>query len=236
MPQFNDDIYIGGARVLIPPDRSNSSPMDAGVGPVGRIFVWDVVPALANANNIVANATPGGAGNLPLNAGTGTTKVLAQDGYSAAIVLDTPRAISCGATTGAAPFMIYGLDVYGQPMTELLAAAGTGKKAFKVITRISVGAAGTAVNVGTADIIGMPFKLADKSYIVSALYGGAVVPLANFNVADNGPSTNTTGDVRGTVGGQAMDGLKRLVVVQALSAIQAGPNATRLGAVGVPQA
>jgi hypothetical protein len=237
MPKWSDDIYLGGAKIPVPADPTNPSPITEGVGPLGRVYIVDAVPAVATANNIVANATPTGPGDLPLNpAPTGGATVRVGSDNKPQIVLDYARAVTCGATTGAAPFTVWGLDQYGQPMSELFAAAGTGKKAFKVITRITVGAAGTAVNVGTADILGLPFRLVDKGYILAANYGGAAVPLANFNLADSTTATQTTGDVRGTIGGSAMDGVKRLVVALALSGIQCGPNATRLGAVGVPQA
>jgi hypothetical protein len=50
------------------------------------------------------------------------------------------------------------------------------------------------------------------------------------------PATTTTGDVRGTfLPTTAADGVKRLVMTIALPAIAVGPNATRIGAVGVNQ-
>jgi hypothetical protein len=51
------------------------------------------------------------------------------------------------------------------------------------------------------------------------------------------PATNITGDVRGTYyPSSATNGIKRLVVVIALPGIASGPNATRIGALGVTQA
>lgn len=236
MPQFNDDIYVGGARVLIPPDPANSSPMDTGVGPLGRIYVWDAVPVAPLANNIALAQAPAGPGNLVLTPGVGVTRRLAQDGFSGLLVLDVPRNVVIAATTGGAPFTIYGFDQYGQPMTETLAAAGAGKKAFKSVARVSAGAAGTVITVGTGNVLGFPWALKDLGYIVSQKFAGvadAAVPL----LADATAATATTGDVRGTiVPSSAPDGVKRLVIVIAMAAIQAGPNATRLGAVGVPQA
>jgi hypothetical protein len=49
-------------------------------------------------------------------------------------------------------------------------------------------------------------------------------------------ATTTTGDVRGTyLPSSAPDGVKRLVMTIALPAIAVGPNATRIGALGVNQ-
>jgi hypothetical protein len=50
-------------------------------------------------------------------------------------------------------------------------------------------------------------------------------------------ATTSTGDVRGTfTPTTASDGIKRLVMTIALPGIAVGPNATRVGALGVTQA
>ena len=50
-------------------------------------------------------------------------------------------------------------------------------------------------------------------------------------------ATTTTGDVRGTFApSSAADGIKRAVVTVAVPGIAVGPNATRVGALGVTQA
>jgi hypothetical protein len=60
---------------------------------------------------------------------------------------------------------------------------------------------------------------------------------ATVAVAVTTTATTTTGDVRGTVApSSAADGAKRLVVAVLLPALAAGPNATRVGALGVTQA
>ena len=51
------------------------------------------------------------------------------------------------------------------------------------------------------------------------------------------PATSTTGDVRGTyTPSTATNGVRRLVLSLAVPAIAVGPNATRIGALGVNQA
>ena len=67
-------------------------------------------------------------------------------------------------------------------------------------------------------------------------------------MADNGgtfvaadatsPATNLTGDVRGTFApsGNAANGSRRLVIAIGLTAVQAGPTATQVGAIGVTPA
>lgn len=236
MPKYTDDLYLGGAKIPLPGDPANSSPMVEGVGPLGRVYVFDAVPLAPQSNNIVANASPAAGGDLTLNtAGIGVTVRVGPDNKPQ-IVLDTPRAVSIAATTGGAPFTVYGFDQYGAPMTEVFAATGTGKKAFKVISRVAVAAAGTVINVGASSMIGLPWRLTDLGYLISLYWAGAVLTPTAVVLADSTAATGITGDVRGTVGVTAPDGIKRLVMVTALSGIQCGPNATRLGAVGVPQA
>jgi hypothetical protein len=46
------------------------SPMEVGVGPLGREYVWDLIPQTLQAANIAASQTPAAAGNLTLTAGT----------------------------------------------------------------------------------------------------------------------------------------------------------------------
>ena len=58
-----------------------------------------------------------------------------------------------------------------------------------------------------------------------------------FVAADTATATTTTGDVRGTyTPATASDGIVRTVMTIALPAIAVGPNATRVGALGVTQA
>ena len=43
MPQFSDDLFLGTAVTGMGANIGDPSPMTQGVGPVGRIYVWDVV-------------------------------------------------------------------------------------------------------------------------------------------------------------------------------------------------
>jgi hypothetical protein len=75
--------------------------MEVGVGPLGRVFVWDVIPQALQAANIAASQTPAAAGNLTLTAGTSAKSVVRTDGTTV-IQLDTPRALSITTGTAAA--------------------------------------------------------------------------------------------------------------------------------------
>jgi len=89
-------IYTQGQAILGDP-----SLMDTGVGPLGRIYVFDVVPLTANAANICASQTPTTAGSLALltTSTLGGKRVTRADGQTVT-QLDTPRALS--VTTGTA--------------------------------------------------------------------------------------------------------------------------------------
>jgi hypothetical protein len=248
MPQFSDDLFLGTAQTYMGVNTNSAlgdpSPMDLGVGPVGRIYVWDTVPAAKAANNLVTSTTPATAGSLTLTAGAGVTAVVLNSGATA-YQLDVPRAVSVTAAALATTrnFTVSGFDYYGQAMSEVIACtAGStvnGLKAFFQITGITVsGGTSTAITVGTTDIIGSPVRFNNKGYIARCGWNGALAEdAATVVVADATTATTTTGDVRGTVvPSSACDGSKRLVVAILLTAIQCGPNATRAGALGVTQA
>jgi hypothetical protein len=74
------------------------APMSLGVGPLGRVFVWDTIPQAAGAAVVAASQTPAAAGNLTLTAGAGVTSVTTQ--YGTVLQLDVPRGVS--VSTGAA--------------------------------------------------------------------------------------------------------------------------------------
>lgn len=239
---FSDDLRIGPVQ-LPNADTSNPSPMSLGVGPVGRVYIFDVVPVTLQAAGIAASQTPGAAGNLTLTAGTGTTSVLRSDGATV-VQLDTPRCVTitaAGANT-AIP-TVYGYDQYGQPMSQTLAAPSTSTvtttKAFFQISRIAVSAAaGSALTAGFNDKLGLPLRVTDVGYVSSVKWAATLAADAGtFVAADTtSPATVSTTDVRGCyTPSSAANGSRRLVLQIALPALAVGPNATRVGAAGVDQ-
>lgn len=246
MPQFSDDLYLGNAP-LTPSDPLAIGPVvppgGRGVGPLGRVYVWDAVPAALNASALAASQTPGGAGNLVLTAAGDATVVVNGRGETVRS-LATPRALSitqAGAGT-IRNFTITGYDVYGQRMSEVITsvvgATTNGKKAFKQILSIAVdGATTTACNAGTTDILGIPVRVTDRGYASPRYNNTLAQDAGTLVVADTtSPATTVTGDVRGTyLPSSATDGVKRLVMFIATPAIAAGPSATRVGAFGVDQ-
>ena len=223
------------------------SPMPSGVGPLGRIYVFDVVPQAASTSNVAASQTPAAAGNLTLTAGAGVKSVVRTDGVTV-LQLDCPRALSVTTGTGttvSSNFTVSGYDFYGQPMSEVIVSGSVastttnGKKAFYQITTIAGSAATTSTIVmGTTQLIGLPVRVADGSYIAHVGWStGFAIDTGTLAIAATVTATSTTGDVRGTFSpSSAPDGIKRLVLGILLPAIAVGPNATRAGAFGVTQA
>lgn len=241
---ISDDIYLGpvfrgGAQ------SDGPSPMSRGIGPLGRVYIFDVVPLTLQTSGLATAQAVGAAGNLTLTAGTGVTASV-DAGGTTRYVLDTPRTVSidsanAGDTTQTAT--VYGYDVYGQSMSEAVTLNGTTEvytlKAFKSVTRIAISAATAGnINAGFTDTLGLPVRVTNAGYIVSVKWNNTLAADAGtFVAADTtSPATTTTNDVRGTyVPSSATDGSKRLVMAIAIPAIGCGPDATRVGALGVDQ-
>ena len=311
----------------------NPSPMSLGIGPLGRIYTWDVVPQAAVANNIAASQTPTTAGSLTLTAGTNVKSATTAYG-TVGLSLDMPRGVrvttataavatlssvviagtggqitftsqsglvtgqrltisgtlggtgtitgytdpttyiltavtatsatlttTAGAavvttagtptgltyTLGVAPVTVTvsGFDVYGQAMSEAITSSAavstavSGLKAFYLVTSVSVsGATGTALTVGTTNVLGIPVRVTNVAYVASVKSNNVLAQDAGtFVAADTATATTTTGDVRGTyTPATASNGIVRTVMGILLPAIAVGPNATRVGALGVTQA
>ena len=247
MPQFSDDLFLGTAQTYMGNNANNNlndpTAMDLGVGPLGRIYVWDTVPATKATNNIATAQTT--SSTITLTAGTGNTSVI-NAAQQTVVQLDVPRAVSI--TSGAGTLTnrnvtITGYDFYGQQMSEVIATGTvqsttvTGQKAFfQILSATISGALGATIAVGTADIFGSPVRVNTVDYVASIGWAGGVNDAGTFTAADATTATTTTDDVRGTyVPTSAANGSRRLVVGILLPALAVGPNATRAGALGVNQ-
>ena len=218
----------------------NPSPMDLGIGPLGRIYAWDVVPQAAVANNIAASQTAAGAGAVTLTAGTSVRSIVTP--YGTVLQLDVPRAVKVNCATTARAFTVTGYDYYGQPMSEVItvtvaATAVTGLKAFYQISSATIAGSATAVVIGTSDVLGLPVRVTNVAYVASVKSNSTLAQDAGtFVAADTATASTSTGDVRGTyTPATASTGLVRTVMGILLPGIAVGPNATRVGALGVNQ-
>ena len=230
-------MYAAGNALLGDP-----APMSLGVGPLGRVYIWDTIPQTLQTANVVASQTASGAGALTLTAGTSATSVVRSDGTTV-IQLDVPRALQVNCSTTARAFTITGYDYYGQAMSEVItvATAGTavfGLKAWYQIATVSIAGSATVCVVGTSDVLGLPIRVIDAGYLVSNIWNNTLDNDAGtFAAAITATATSTTGDVRGTYKpSTASNGSKRLVCAIAVPAIGSGPNSTRTGVLGVTQA
>ena len=242
--QVSDDIMLGpvySGKV----NADGPGVMELGVGPMGRVYIFDVVPVALNLSGIAAAQAVAGAANLTLTtAATGVTYSTLPNG-TPLLNLDVGRNVdilSSSASDTAVVITVYGYDMYGQAMSEAITTNGTtrvaGKKAFKSVYRVASGGAAVGnISVGFGDVIGLPYRVTTRDYITFN-YNATVGLLTAVTVADTtATATTTTGDVRGTITlATAANGTKRLVATIALPAIACGPNATRIGALGVTQA
>lgn len=246
MTHFGDDVFVGGAKGTPTPGVSEGdSASGYGVGPIGRCFLWDLLPLAKQVNNLALAQELAGAGALTLTPGTGVTR-LANSRGETVLQLDCPRAVSITGISGTAAgiLTVVGYDYTGQKMSEAITFAGDaitaeGKKAFHQILSASFSAASVeTISVGTTDIFGVPVRITDKGYMATVKWDDALSQNAGTLVkADQtDPATTTTGDVRGTyLPTTGADGVRRLISLIALPAIASGPNATRKGAYGANQ-
>lgn len=244
MTQFSDNLFLGSAPRGVPTE--GPSQVSTGVGPLGRIYLYDIVPATISAVAVAAAQQLAGAGNFTLVAASGAGVTVKQNSRGETVVeLDVPRNITFTSTAdfSATTMTVRGYDVYGQPMTQTRAGPNNNTvgtlKAFKQILSISSSTAlGTNTSIGFGDVFGLPFRVTDAGYLARVGWAGALAEDAGTFVAavTTDPSTAALGDVRGTYApSSASNGARRLVLGILLPAIASGPNATEVGAYGVTQ-
>ena len=155
-----------------------------------------------------------------------TTTIQTVDGQVLCWVLDVPRGVTSVVTHGssvvASTIRITGYDLYRAKMVEEhgITATGTsktvaGKKAFKYISKIEIISAGNATtntaNIGFNKAIGLPYKLASLSDLLSVWFDDAVDSATAAKGDATATQTAITGDVRGTVViAGTLDGAKTL--------------------------
>jgi hypothetical protein len=238
MPQYSDDLWLGAATGPQSQGWAGPGTVFLGVGPLGRTYIFDAVPATKSATAVCAAQAAAGAGGLTINGASASGGVATFD-YARAVNVDTS---DTGNTTQT--ITVTGTDYWGQAQTETIACNGTtavaGKKAFKTITGVTVSAAITGtIFVGNEDIFGLPYRVTDAGYLFRLGWAGALAndTSGTFVAADTATATATTGDVRGTFApSSAANGTRRLVIGIALTGSQAGPNATQTAAIGVTPA
>jgi len=235
MPQYSDDLWLGGANGPQSQGWAGPGQVYEGVGPLGRVYIFDIVPATISATAVCAAQAVAAAGNATIN-GTSATGGVATFNCCRNVSI-----VSSSASDTTQTVTVTGTDFWGQAQTSLLTINGTttvnGLKGFKTITRVAVSAVFVGnLSVGMGDSFGLPYRVTDAGYLLRTGWAGAVADNAGtFTAADTATATVSTGDVRGTFlpATSASNGTRRLVIAIGLTAIAAGPDATQVGAVGV---
>ena len=238
MGQQVDDLWMGNATGPQTNSWAGPGTIGRGVGPLGRVYIFDIVPEAASATAVCAAQAVAGAGNATINGASASGGVATFD-VARGVNVDSTDAGDTSQTV-----TVTGTDYWGQAQTETIALNGTtavaGLKAFKTITQVAVSAALAGnLTVGSTDVLGLPYRVTDAGYILRSGWAGALANDAGtFVAADTtSPATATTGDVRGTyVPSSSANGSRRLVLALGLTGLQAGPNATQTGAIGVTPA
>ena len=210
MPQFSDDLFLGAAQSYVGTNTTsnlgNPSPMSLGFGPMGRVYLLDETPATVTTAAVLAAVTPASATTYSgtqlaaASASAGTSRVTLYDG-SVVLQLDYPRAVSVTTASGSptsANITISGYDYYGQAMTEIIqsgAVASTttnGRKAFFQISSVAFsGGTTVAVSVDTTKIMGLPAKVTDPAYVLTAKFSAGTIDNTSGVVVGLGGGTTT---------------------------------------------
>ena len=199
-----------------------------------------------NASTITFTAATQGTTPLDPVAALSSTAIQTVDGLRTCMVLDVPRNVTAAIGGGAVNVVtvtVTGYDLYRQKMVETLTFANTdatevGLKAFKYIWSIALWSghdnSAKAINVGFGAVLGLPYRLAAKSDLLSVWLADAVdAPNPATAAVTTSPATASTGDVRGTiVTTGALDGTKTLVAWMHVADDDA---ANKTGLVGVKQ-
>ena len=241
MGQQSDDLYMGaatGPQTASWASGGNPGVIGRGVGPLGRTYVFDIVPAALSATAVCAAQAVAAAGNATINGASASGGVATFD------VARNVSIVSSNAGDTTQTVTVTGTDYYSQTQTQTISLNGTttvnSLKTFKTITNVAVSAALTGnLSVGNGDIFGLPYRVTDAGYLLRTGWNNAVADNAGtFTAADTATATASTGDVRGTFlpASTAANGSRRLVIAIGLTAIQAGPTATQTGAIGVTPA
>lgn len=207
-------LWQGNAR----PDNSQQGTPGMETTPA---YVYSVVPATLQSNNLVTAKIVTGSETLTLVAGTGITTTTING--STYYVLDVPRNLRITGNTvsvTASVLSITGKDVYFETMTETITgptgtAVTSGVKAFKyLLSATASGNTVSTISVGTGDVLGFPYRVAALGQVLIWDATTLRTDSTGLTVAvTTSPATSLTGDVRGTYAMQAASNGSRRVTV-----------------------
>jgi hypothetical protein len=194
-----EQLYHGKARYT--PLYNRNGRTGVPVTPLIKVALGSPATADANGHCVSQDLT---------SAGVFSVSVTAAVAIAAGALAGTqivPRNVVAAWTT-TATLTITGTDEYGETMSESSAAGTsmTGKKAFKTITNIETDTNITGLTVGDGQVLGLPYFLTDLSDIVQCVFNGVIDTTPGGVVGVTTTATATTGDIRGTVAPQTLDG------------------------------
>lgn len=196
MTQFSDGLRVGAAYYGRAVDVSGPTREDRGVPLSNLVAVQYGAVATADAGGICVAATATGAATLS------ATGALVSGGVA---TLDVPRCVSVTATANNSGINItvVGTDQYGEALRATIAGPNNNTVltpvAFRTVTAVQTsGATVSALNVGSADSLGLPYRIANAGQVVSASVDGAAASHSYIvGLTASAVSTATTADVRG---------------------------------------
>lgn len=117
--------------------------------------------------------------------------------------------VTAGTTTATSTLTLLGYDVWRQPLSEQITIPSGNRsattffpnKAFKYLASATPNTtAGGSMSIGVGDVFGLPIR-ADRWEHTQMFWNGCAIPTSlGFRAASTvSPSTNTSGDVRGTI-------------------------------------
>lgn len=201
-----DEIYRGNAYLegYSPDGRRGTLMSHVYVKEYGAVASYD-------ADGIVTSYVATAAySNMLTNTASVCKGALVSSALASTVTFDVPRNVlltACGDESSA-PLYVYGQDEYGDDMVETIVASGagvtSGKKAFKVISKLVTTAAfATTVSIGSGNRIGLPFRIANKGKIlglsVNGLSTGGYSLVAGHATTAAPSSSQGDPDVRGTI-------------------------------------
>lgn len=200
-------------------------------------------------NNATITYTPASTGS-PVDAVAPLTEetITTVDGSVLCWVLDTPRNLTCVASHGSAvvatTITVTGYDRTRNKIvkTMTLTAGGTDKSdattaTMKYIKSVAITSAGNSttntVSVGFGDILGLPYRLAEKEDLIAWFFDGGAETTMTVVPAVTSAVSATSGDTRGTVTcAGTLNGSKK---VKGWMHVSDANAASRAGLLGITQ-
>lgn len=234
MSSFGQALYLGS---FVNPSSKFSNPNAVGMRGVSDassngfpasppyVAIMSAVRA-ASPNNVALAQTTAGAARLTLTSGVGNAPtairgvscVYIGPNFDVSNLARSVTLTSAGNLSGVS-FTITGLDYHNRVIVQTLAGPNANTvsttKTFQVVYSVATSAAvGTAVSVGTGDVIGLPMRCPNRGLLSVRWDVGATEDAATFVAADNALTpTPTSGDIRGTVTpSSAPNGVRNLVL------------------------